>query len=272
MPAVVMIEAGGAYGLENGELRYAPYGAVMAMEASVGTVAALSVAPVISIVDKAIVSNASGLERLMPSIINSVKVLVKNPITFLRSPSFLLIWGVYSGTYMVANVIKATCERRATDPVLPTLMGSSSANVSLSVLKDKAFARLFGPPGGQPMPLPKASLALFAVRDSMTIFASFTLPDVVQKRTGMSATMAQLIAPCAMQFMSAPLHLLGLDLFNRQGVEVGAAQRTRFVAKEYVSTALARCARILPAFGIGGVLNKSLRAHGKRGLKEMYSR
>lgn len=267
-----MILARGADVVTYEDLFYAPYGAVMAMEASVGTVAAFSVAPVISIVDKAIVSNSSGLERLVPSIINSVKGMISSPISFLRSPSFLLIWGVYSGTYIAANGIKATCERRAADPVLPTLVGSSSANVILSVLKDKAFVRLFGPPGGQPMPLPKASYALFAARDSTTIFASFTLPDVVEKRTGMSAATAQLITPCAMQFMSTPLHLLGLDLFNQQGVDVGARQRTRFIVKEYVSTALARCARILPAFGIGGVLNKSLRTRGKRHLKDLYSR
>jgi hypothetical protein len=36
-----------------------------------------------------------------------------------------------------------------------------------------------------------------------------------------------------------------------------------FIQHEYVKTALARMARIFPAFGVGGVVNKSVRKHGK---------
>lgn len=114
------------------------------VESSAATISALSVAPAISIVDKAIVSNASGREKLLPCIINGVKSLFLQPGYFLRQPSFLFIWGVYSGTYIVANSIEALCERSQQSPFYPKFIGSSMANVTLSVLKDKAFARMFG--------------------------------------------------------------------------------------------------------------------------------
>lgn len=167
------------------------------VESSAATISALTVAPAISIVDKAIVSNASGLEPLVPCLINGVKSFLLNPFAFCKQPSFLFIWGVYSGTYIVANSIEAICQRNQSSPLVPKFIGSSVANVSLSVLKDRAFARMFGTGNPKPMPaggkklhvdmneaivhllISRKGMALFATRDSMTILASFTLPDTI---------------------------------------------------------------------------------------------
>ncbi|POM67587.1 Hypothetical protein PHPALM_16384 [Phytophthora palmivora] len=65
-----------------------------------------------------------------------------------------------------------------------------------------------------------------------------------------AATFAQLICPAAVQFLSTPLHLLGLDLYNNKGHTM--TQRVSFVQREYVKSVLARVGRIGPAFGIGG--------------------
>lgn len=246
------------------------------VESAAAILSAFSVAPAISIVDKAIVSNASGLEPLVPSLINSTKGLFTSPIQFLRQPSFLLIWGVYSGTYIVANNIQAFCERSGQNAFYPKFVGSSIANVTLSVLKDRAFARMFGT--GAPKPMPMTSMGLFATRDSMTILASFSLPGIVSKQMqssmGMNAqtadVQAQLVCPCAMQFLSCPLHLYGLDLYNNPESSRTNAMRTSFITKEYLKTALARIGRILPAFGIGGVINKEVRAQGKSWLQTIY--
>ena len=73
------------------------------VESNAAIISAMCVAPIVSIVDKAIVSNASGLEPLVPCLIKGFKSFFTNPLKFLRQPSFLLIWGVYSGTYIVAN-------------------------------------------------------------------------------------------------------------------------------------------------------------------------
>ena len=175
----------------------------------------------ISIVDKAIVSNASGLEPLLPCLINGIKTLFTKPVYFFKQPSFLFICGVYGGTYTVANSIEAICERRSTSSFYPKFVGSSFANVSLSVLKDRAFARMFGT--GDPKPMGMTSMGLFATRDTMTILASFSLPGLISQRMqdqmnyskGSADNLAQLFTPVTMQIFSTPLHLYGLDLYNR---------------------------------------------------------
>lgn len=246
----------------------------LAVESMAAFLCALSVAPAISIVDKAIVSNASGLEPLIPCLFNGIKTFFMKPIYFTKQPSFLFILGVYSGTYIVANSIEAICERSAQDSLYPKFVGSSAANVTLSVLKDKAFARMFGK--GDPKPMPSTSMGLFAVRDSMTILASFSLPPIISKHMQHSMSMdantsdkiAQLFTPVTMQIISTPLHLLGLDMYNRDGMK--AADRISFMKQEYFKTTLARMARIFPAFGIGGVVNKYIRKEGNEMLRAQY--
>ena len=234
-------------------------------------------APFISIVDKAIVSNASGLEPLVPSLINGFKSLFTNPAYFFRQPSFLFIWGVYSGTYIVANSIEAICERSEKSSFYPKFVGSSMANITLSVLKDKAFARMFGV--GDPKPMSIKSMGLFATRDSMTILASFSLPGLISQKyiqpsfnlpKSTADNIAQLITPVSMQILSTPLHLYGLNLYNVP--EAQHSDRVQFIQREYVKTTLARMARIFPAFGVGGVVNKYVRKSGNDFLYEQYSK
>ena len=110
----------------------------------------------------------------------------------------------------------------------------------------------------------------------MTIFASFNLPSIiapkltqlppaVQSRlksiigteSGRTKT-AQFVTPAAMQIFSTPIHLLGLDLYNRQG-RLGLGARASRVVRDWGVSALARMGRIVPAFGVGGVVNADLR-------------
>jgi hypothetical protein len=51
-----------------------------------------------------------------------------------------------------------------------------------------------------------------------------------------------------MQLFSTPLHLLGLDWYNR--AEASKSERASFMQKEYLISAAARMARIFPAFGM----------------------
>lgn len=244
------------------------------VESTAATLSALSVAPAISIVDKAIVSNASGLEPMVPSIIRSVKSFVSNPLYFCSQLSFLLIWGTYAGTYIVANSVQAVCERIGASYLYPKLIGSSIANVGLSLYKDKAYARMYGT--GDPKPVPKMSMLCFGMRDTMTILASFTLPKYLAtfletrfKMDHKSAdNLAQLVTPCAMQMLSSPLHLYGLNLYN---VPVATREeRIHAIKKGYMETSLARMGRILPAFGVGGVVNREVRAFGRSMLDNMF--
>lgn len=209
------------------------------------------------------------MEPLILALMNGMKSLAFQPAYFFRQPSFLFIWGVYSGTYIVANSIEATCERSNQSSFYLKFFGSSMANITLSVLKDKAFAKMFADPSKPtPKPMVFTSYACFASRDSMSILASFSLPGLVatqmQNKVGMSKgtsdTIAQLITPVTMQIFNTPFHLLGLDLYNREDAQM--SKRRQFMQREYFKTMLARMARIFPAYGIGGVVNKSIRKKG----------
>lgn len=55
------------------------------------------------------------------------------------------------------------------------------------------------------------------------------------------------------QIIVTPFHLLGLDLYNREGVSMTG--RLRYVKSLYTSTLSIRMIRFLPAYGIGGTVN-----------------
>ena len=156
---------------------------------------------------------------------------------------------------------------------------TSAVNMSLCVYKDSYFAKVFNGATSAPSTaakIPKLSYALFAARDSLTIFASFNLPPLIAPQlahlppalkkqfsrilsteAGRNNT-AQFLAPAAMQLFSTPVHLLGLDLFNRQG-RLGFAERFARVTRDWGVSAFARMGRIVPAFGVGGVVNGNVR-------------
>jgi hypothetical protein len=233
------------------------------------TATSFCVAPVISILDQAIVQNASGTKTFWVSLKDSATSMVKRPATFVRSPAFLLLWGVYGGTYVAVNLATSVCDKaNATDQErhMVKFIGVSSVNIALNVSKDRVFATMFG--NGIPRPVPLKSIGTFALRDSMTVFSSFNLaPMVAEALAGAEVagarTMAQLFCPVAMQWISAPLHLLGLNWYNQPTV-ASSRERREFIRREYLTTALARSARIFPAFGIAPLINAPIRNFTKR--------
>jgi len=141
--------------------------------------------------------------------------------------------------------------------------------MSLCLYKDSQFAKLFGSSISVPRPVPTASYILFAVRDCLTIFASFNLPaiiapqlkvsDAFEKNYMSKTSIAQFLAPAGVQIFSTPLHLLGLDLYNRPKGTVATKERWLKVKKDWTLSCLARMGRIIPAFGVGGVVNTTVR-------------
>ena len=193
---------------------------------------------------------------------NSTEELLLRPLKFLQRRSFHLVTGVYFATYTAANVTDTYCYRENIDNKYPKFMTTSITNIFAVVAKDRAFTRMFGlkPPSR----LPIGTYALFTVRDCLTNLASFTLPPIVAaelKQYGFkeetSLNLTQLTLPVAIQFVSTPLHLTGSDLYNNP--HHSFSQRLNFIGKEYFKSAFARAARIFPAFGIGGVLNREIR-------------
>ena len=132
---------------------------------------------------------------------------------------------------------------------------------------------MFGPPpgiaGAVTRTVPRASYALFMIRDSLTVFASFNLPPLIAPSLPMSeeweksvsrVSVAQFLAPAGIQLFSTPLHLWGLDLYNRPvGGGVSGRARAAKVGRDWLGSSLARMVRIVPAFGVGGVVNSGVR-------------
>jgi len=233
--------------------------------------AALCAAPFISIVDKAITSNASGREPLWTCVGKGLKTLFRQPLTFVKQPSYIWIVGVYGGTYLVANYTQLWCETKGRDWQYPKFVATSATNIGLSTLKDRAFAQMFAASNiaaSRSFPIP--ALGLFGLRDSMTVFASFNLPPlltpVVVKATGFSESVVriglQLFTPLLMQIFNVPLHLWGLDLYNRP--DPHPESRLEFVRREYTKTVVARWCRILPAYSIGGVINHEVLEYSRK--------
>ncbi|VUC33419.1 unnamed protein product [Clonostachys rosea] len=234
------------------------------------------IAPIVAIIDKSIMENTSGRNTLTNSLKTSLTNLLLRPHTILLTKPTALLFLLYGATYASANTLdtfSSTAHDRPASHVTagtPKFAASSSVNVGLCIYKDQVFARMFGPPGASPRPVTLPSYALFAARDSMTIFASFILPPLLGpgidarlstdlRRYVSGATAAQFIAPAAVQLLSTPLHLLGLDVYNRPGSGATWGQRWELIRRMWLPSAAARVCRIVPAFGVGGVVNTKLR-------------
>lgn len=68
---------------------------------------------------------------------------------------------------------------------------------------------------------------------------------------------SQLVSPGLVQFISTPVHILGLDLYNHPASS--AAERFRVVQEAFVPAIVLRVARIGVAFGVGCVGNNAIR-------------
>lgn len=197
----------------------------------------------------------------------------------LFSKPVALIVMVYGGTYLTANALDtftATVTNRPSTLVTAgtaKFFASSASNIGLCIYKDAVYVKMFGPTTGSPRPVSLPSYALFTVRDCLTIFASFNVPpllgpvldssmsDELRKKVS-GQTLAQFAAPACVQLLSTPLHLLGLDLYNRQHSRANTISwqdRWGQVRSNWLTSSMARICRIVPAFGVGGTVNAKVR-------------
>ncbi|KAI9652208.1 MAG: hypothetical protein M1831_007117 [Alyxoria varia] len=286
----------------------------LAGDASAACAAGFLVAPVITMIDRAIIENASSTHKtITTSILSSLQTLFLRPHHFLLSRPFGLVFTLYAGTYISANILDTLfstftppptstpppstsptdhhhhhrTEKTKNDPRdpttttsgLPKFLFTSLTNITLCVHKDTHFARYFGAPSSSSSKtVPTRSKLLFAARDALTVFASFNLPPLIAPRLGgmldvawkgwdnhvSTASCAQFLAPAAVQVISTPIHLLGLDLYNRGGrvgggKGVSLSSRLQTVSRDWGKSCVARVCRIVPAFGVGGVVNTKVR-------------
>lgn len=152
-----------------------------------------------------------------------------------------------------SNTTATTTDTSASKPTQakdsPT--GSSASKISRSVSRS----------------IPLATYSAFLIRDGLTIFGSFSLPgmvsawipDSIASREYLKILIAQLGIPASIQLISTPIHLLGLDLYNRVG-PLPSKDRLNRVSRDWIGASLLRMCRIIPAFGLGGFVNTEGRA------------
>jgi hypothetical protein len=227
------------------------------------TAASLAVSPAVTIIDRAIAENASGRRTLMHAAKELTLSFVKHPFRFCKSREFAWIFGLYTATYATANTFETAYEYKEKDGAMPKLAATTLVNMSSVIAKDLAFARMFGVV--KPHPVPLATIGLFAIRDGITVVSCFHAPPIVTEKLQeygvsekTSSVVAQIGLPVAVQVLSTPLHLLGLDLYNHPVAD--RAARLQFIQREQFRSSLARIARVGPAFGLGGIGNTTFRS------------
>ncbi|EAW20513.1 uncharacterized protein NFIA_029450 [Aspergillus fischeri NRRL 181] len=275
--------------------------------ASAMTAGALT-CPVITVIDRAIIEKAAKGLPIRSTLTSCFRSMLTQPAAFFTSVPFLLIYTLYTSTYLTANAIDtltSTLRDRPFETVFPgtvKFLTTTAVNMGICVYKDARFARIFGagnntastttssgtntstsagvgvgvasggvtchPSSTSALKVPKISYALFCLRDSITIFASFnvpallapSIPDGIVATAGGKSALAQFACPALMQFVSTPMHLLGLDLYNRQPVGgLGWRERVGRIRRDYVASCFARMGKIVPAYGVGGVVNVRMR-------------
>jgi hypothetical protein len=255
-----------------------PLPLLLSIDALSAATSSALLAPIVTVIDKSIILTAAGSTTLGSALRANAARLATKPVAFLATPEYAWIWGVYVSTYLAANTIDTICKLAHRPPALPKFIGTSATNIVACVSKDAAFARMFGSKAATAVPL--TSLALFSVRDAATVFASFVFPPQLATtltNCGLQPTaslnVAQLVCPIGVQALTSPVHLLGLDLYNRGRHEVLAQGKGRLRASftNYVPVTGARMFRVLPAFGIGGIGNRVLRSRLQRAARDRQS-
>ncbi|KAL5360672.1 hypothetical protein BJX96DRAFT_175519 [Aspergillus floccosus] len=252
----------------------------LAGDVAAATASAVVVAPAVTIIDRALVEKASCNWPLLRGLKAHFLDSLQRPGRFVFSKPFGLIWSLYAATYVVANGVDTITKH--TIPASPTrepivFASTFAVNVPLGVWKDIRFAELFSNCSkgavdslrrSSPRAVSGAATAIFLFRDGITISGSFTLPPHCAKAIPESlahdahtrTVITQITVPVLSQLMASPVHLLGLDLYNRPHV-ASLKDRVVFMRQNLPSATVVRCARIVPAFGFGCLANMELREY-----------
>jgi len=230
-------------------------------------------------VDKSVTQAAAGmpLGRALRVVIGD---MVRRPRAI--AIPFGMVLGVYTLTYGANNLVDVAGERYQLGSTTQTslkLFGATGAYTSSSILKDVAFAKMFSKAAETASDVKRAvpltTYGTFLFRDALIIGAGFILPAMVAgglESNGMekhtAEKVAQLGTPCAMQLAITPIHLLGLNLYNTP--VASTSERIKAVAKNCPEATGVRMFRFFWAYGVGGLVNKSLNQRARDWTVEYY--
>ena len=203
-----------------------------AVAVGAGAVAAAAVAPFLTSVDRAVVSAAAGRAPAVP-----VPRARRERGEFVTRPAAAFGSRAaarrrrHAATYAAANLSDVAAERSARATASQKAAGkfaaTTGANMAGSVLKDAAFARMYGAvataaaaaaassSASPAAVVPAASYALFAARDCLTVGGAFFVPAALRDAlvnarvfepsdASSAAAVAQLVSPPLMQVVCTP--------------------------------------------------------------------
>lgn len=227
---------------------------------SAATIASIPLAMGVTVFDRSVIQYANGsAPSLRSAVFKGFRNIASRPLTTFNSLDNRAVMAVYVPTYITKNVVEASCDYQGINPFYPVFFISTVINTTLGIFKDRYLAQMFGT--GVPN-FPKVSYGLFVIRDSVIVGSSFNGPLVVspilQEKLGwgkeLADTVAQLSCPGLAQIAATPVHLIGLDFYNRP--EVAVAKRFDGLLRRMMEPLVARMARQIYVFGIGGILVK----------------
>ncbi|KAK7196867.1 hypothetical protein NESM_000627900 [Novymonas esmeraldas] len=200
----------------------------------------------------------------------------------------------YGFTYMGSNLAKSYCESHGMEKEANLAAGvvSGVVNTVFTIWKDSIILRALPPASAKELsnakkPVPMLTRALFCGRDTLTCVAAFTFVPVVaswisgyayyQKRLPQApdailpenqgktrlpiscVDTAQMLTPALLQFVTTLMHIAAIR-YRQTYPNFSLRDLSESLRATYLSSTLLRMCRIMPAFGIGGIMNRELRS------------
>ena len=257
------------------------WGRAFAADAGASAATGAAVAPVLAAVDRAVTESAAGQRGLWQSFFGTLREIGARPAGFVASPAFRWLWLVYGGTYFVASAAESTLALLPKGAVSKEagaggkLLATWGYNTGTSLAKDAAFARMYGgaagAAAGAAAAVPAGAYGAWLTRDFLSTGVFWTLPPLLAPAVGRVTgsvesgyVAAQVGLPLAFQFVATPLHLLGVDLFNRPGRTL--AERAALLRREYLPSTSIRMLRMAPPYSVGTLGLRKLRTRLRRQL------
>ena len=171
----------------------------MGMAVGSALIAAGSVTPIILTIDKAVVQAAAGQVGLLSALRMGTMDFLLRPHKVIFSVPMFLVVGVYGATYIAANLLDVYHERKGIlgqQAAMSKLFGTTAVNMSASLVKDIAFAKMFGKQvekaAAETKPkVPAATYLIFLSRDMLTIAGGFTVPPLMSNMYQQTANMSK---------------------------------------------------------------------------------
>jgi hypothetical protein len=223
-----------------------------------GITCSFIISPIMSIIDISIIKSQLCKENISKSISDNIIFYSKNKQKFIKPLSIMNI--VYSSTYCTANLTEFYCKKNNIDYKYPTLISTSFINIISISYKDMIYSKLLNK---KIIKFPISCNLLLALRDIMTINACFIwkkdLITYLDKfiMHNKSEILASIILPISIQFISTPIHILAIDIYENPNFNI--MERYKNIKYFYKSVLFGRVIRTIPAFGVGSFINDMLR-------------